>query len=112
MITNKTKGTIIATDVSFANTAFKRMQGLLGRKTFAVGQSLVIQPCNSIHTCFMRFAIDILFVSKDNQVIQAIKHLPPFRFSPLCFRSRFVIELPPGTIQATSTNPGDYLSLS
>ena len=108
---NQTKNTILAEDMLFADTPAKRIKGLLGRKDFPKGQALAIKPCNSIHTFFMRFPIDVLFVSKSNKVIKTISDLVPFSFSPICFSSNFVIELPSATLRSTSTTPGDQLSL-
>jgi hypothetical protein len=108
---NQTKKTVLAEDVYFADTPFRRIKGLLGRKSFNQGQALVIKPCNSIHTFFMRFPIDLLFLDKNNKVVQAIPDVRPFRISSIYFQANYVIELPPGTINATSTSVADILSL-
>jgi uncharacterized membrane protein (UPF0127 family) len=108
-ISNKSKNTILAKDAIVADTLFKRIKGLLGKRTFQQGQALIIEPCSSIHTFFMRFSIDVLFVDKNNRVIKAISAFPPFRFSNIYFSSAFVIELPSGTINSTSTSEGDPL---
>ncbi|MBM3246498.1 MAG: DUF192 domain-containing protein [Candidatus Omnitrophica bacterium] len=108
-IVNKTKNTILAQDVSIANRLFKRMKGLLGRKEFKAGQAIILEPCNSIHTFFMRFPIDVLFVDKNNRVIKVKSSLKPFRLSPIYFNAAFAIELPSGMAEATSTSQGDIL---
>ncbi len=95
-----------------ADTLFKRAKGLLGTKEFRPGEALVITSCNSIHTFFMRFAIDVLFVDKAYKVIKAIPSLRPFRITPPYFKADFTLELPAGTIASTSTTEGDTLSLS
>ena len=100
----------MADNAVIADTFFKRARGLLGKKEFHRGQALVLDPCNSVHTFFMRFPIDLLFVSKDNKVVKAISRLAPFCLSPICLKSRFVIELPPDTIKLTLTSPGDQLT--
>ena len=110
-ISNKSKNTILAKEVIVADTLFKRIKGLLGKKTFQQGQALIIEPCNSIHTFFMRFSIDVLFVDKENKVIAAISALASFRLSPIYFKAALVVELPTGTIQATSTQINDLLTL-
>ena len=101
----------MADDTLIANTFFRRILGLLGRNGLNKGQALILNPCNSIHTYFMRFPIDALFVDKNNQVLETIANLAPFRFSPLFFKSRLVIELPAGTIRSTATSQGDKLIL-
>jgi len=108
-IINKTKNTVLAQNAICADRAFKRIKGLLGRKDFRQGEALIIKPCNSIHTFFMRFPIDALFVRKNNIIVKAISAIPPSRLTPIYFTACFVVELPSGTIQATSTLEGDIL---
>lgn len=110
-IINKTKNTILAEDVVVASTPFKRIKGLLGEKELKKNQALLIRPCNSIHTFFMRFPIDVLFVDKENRVIKAISYLEPFRLTYIYFNASFAIELPAGTIQPNFTQEGDTLLL-
>ncbi|MFH1127854.1 MAG: DUF192 domain-containing protein [Candidatus Omnitrophota bacterium] len=108
---NKTKNTILAQDVQVADTLFSRMRGLLGKKELKSGQAIVLKPCNSIHTFFMRFPIDVVFVNKDNKVVKTIPGLKPFCLSGIYFSSSFAIELPAGTIQANLTEQTDTLEL-
>jgi len=110
-IINKTKNTVLAKNAIVADTVFKRIKGLLGRKDFIEGEALIIKPCNSIHTFFMRFPIDVLFVDKHNQVIKLISSLIPARLTYIYFNSAFVIELPTGTAQSTFTSKGDTISI-
>lgn len=98
-------------DAIVASTPFKRMKGLLGRKSLGEKEALIIKPCNSIHTFFMRFPIDVLFVDKDNKVIKAISNIKPFRISGVYFGAAFVVELSAGTIKRTHTAESDFLSL-
>jgi uncharacterized membrane protein (UPF0127 family) len=109
-IINKTKDTILAENAVLADTFFKRIKGLIGRKEFTKGEALILEPCNSIHTFFMRFPIDVLFVDKDNRIIKAIISLKPFRLTPIYFKANLVVELPYGTISSTFTEPFDLLS--
>jgi uncharacterized membrane protein (UPF0127 family) len=111
MIANKSKNTVLARRIFLADNPLSRMKGLLGRKALGVSEAMVIKPCNAVHTFFMRFPIDILFIGKDNRVIRVVCGLKPFRFSPACFSAHFVIELPAGSIQDSCTTPGDQLSI-
>ena len=88
------------------------MAGLLGKNEFYKGQALILDPCNSIHTLFMRFPIDVLFVDKNNRVVKAAPFVKTFRLTPVYFKSKFAVELPTGTIAATSTQEGDELSFA
>jgi len=110
-IINKTNSFVVAEEAIVANTPFKRMKGLLGRKELKESQALVLDPCNSIHTFFMRFPIDILFLDKNNKIIKTISCLKPFRLTSIYFNSAFAIELPSGKIQSLSIRKGDNLSL-
>ena len=111
IINNHTQNTIIASDAGFANTFLTRLKGLLGTKKLDNGKGLVIRPCNSIHTFGMKYAIDVLFLDKHDSIVKTIKEMPAGKFS-LCSSSCYVIELPPGTIEATGTVVGDMVSLT
>jgi uncharacterized membrane protein (UPF0127 family) len=110
-IINQAKNTVLAEKAVLADTVFKRIKGLLGRDDFGLGEALIIKPCNSIHTFFMRFSIDVLFVDNNNRIIKTIISLQPFRLTPIYFNAAFAIELPVGAIQASSTQAGDIISL-
>jgi hypothetical protein len=110
-IINQTKNTILAQNASIAKTAFKRMKGLLGRRDFAKGQALILKPGNSVHTFFMRFPIDVLFVDRGNKIIAAENYLKPWRLTRIWWRAKFVIELPAGVLLESKTSAGDQISL-
>ena len=108
---NQTKNTVLAEDVFIANTIFTRAKGLLGRKVFLSSQAIILNPCNSVHTCFMRFAIDILFVDNDYKVVKALPKLGPNRITRIYWHSSRVIELPAGRLNLTNTQTKDQLRL-
>jgi hypothetical protein len=110
-IINITKNTILADNVTLARTALTRLKGLLFEKELKKGEALIIRPCNSIHTFFMRFKIDVLFVDSKNRIIKIYKEIRPFRLTPVYFKSAFSIELPSGTAAATNTSESDQLSI-
>ena len=70
----------------------------------------MIEPCTSIHTFFMRFTIDALFVAKDGRVVRAIAELRPWRATRVYPSAALVIELPAGTLRRTATAEGDALA--
>jgi hypothetical protein len=107
---NKTKNTVLAKKVLIANTPFKRIKGLLGKSDFKQEEALIIKPCNSIHTFFMRFAIDVIFVDKQNIIVKTISNLKPWRLTGVYLSANFCIELPAGTIASSRTSIGDCLS--
>jgi hypothetical protein len=108
---NKTQDTVLADNVFLANTILKRIKGLLGKTEFPSGQALILKPCNSVHTFFMRFPIDLLFVDADYKVIKAMSEVSPNRISRIYWKSQLVIELPPGVLRLTKTQAKDQLQL-
>jgi hypothetical protein len=110
-ILNQTKNILLANSVILANTPLRRMKGLLGRKEFKQNEAIILQPCNSIHTFFMRFPIDVIFVDKDNKIVKTISQLVPFRLSGIYFNAVMAIELPVGTIQASGSSESDKIAL-
>ena len=88
-----------------------RLVGLLGRGSLPSGEALVIDPCSSVHTAFMRFAIDVLYVSRDGEVLKIVASMKPFRASAMARARCYVIELPSGTAADTNTAVGDELEL-
>ncbi len=108
---NTRTGKILATNVKVADTLFTRMKGLLGRKDLPQGEALWIKPCFSVHTFFMKFPIDVLFLDKENQVIAVLSDLKPNRLTKLYPTAFSVLELPTGTIDATDTALGDRIAM-
>lgn len=92
-------GLVLAEQVEEASSFLKRLVGLMGRKNMAPGSALLLRPCIQIHTCFMRFAIDVLFVDKDGQVQYVLENLKPWRMSPIVYRASQTLELPGGSLQ-------------
>ena len=110
-IENLSKQTLLAERSELANSPWRRMKGLLGRDRLPAGEGLVIQPCQSVHTWFMRFPIDVLHVDGQGIVRRILHSLPPNRLGPIVWQGRLVIELPAGVAAATSTEVGDRLAL-
>lgn len=108
---NQTQNTVLAEDVFIADTPFKRIKGLLGRKIFPPGEVIILDPCNSIHTFFMRFPIDVLFVDKNYKVLKILHNLNPNRISHIYWLANKVIELPAGKLDLTNTQLQDQLQL-
>lgn len=111
-IINKTKNIILAEEIIIADSLFARMKGLLGRKEIKKGQALILKPCNSIHTFFMHFPIDVIFIGKDNHVVKAISSIRPFSLSGIYFASTYAIELPTDTVEFTHTAKNDLIEIT
>jgi uncharacterized membrane protein (UPF0127 family) len=106
-IINLSNNAVLADKAKLADTFWSRLIGLLNRKSLERGGALILKPCSSIHTLFMRFSIDVLFLDKNNKVIGIIHAVKPFRITPVYFGAYLAIELPAGTLQLTQTKLGD-----
>jgi uncharacterized protein len=99
---------VIADRLLTAFDSTSRRQGLLGRDGLPDGSALIIAPSNAVHTFFMRFPIDILFVHRDGGVIKARSVVRPWRIAG-SLRAFAVIELPAGSLAQSNTTTGDRL---
>ena len=105
---NTSKGDdILAQDVLEAKTYFQKVKGLLGKKSLDDRKTLWIPRCQSIHTFFMKFSIDVIFVDKNLKVRRFYKNIPPGRFVFGGLWSRSVFEFKAGSIK--SLDIGDKL---
>jgi uncharacterized membrane protein (UPF0127 family) len=109
---NLTRGGEVAARVQPADQAWSRMVGLLGRRRLAEDEGLLLTPCTSIHTFFMRFPIDIIYLDRQHVVLKAVRALQPFRFSACLKGCHSVLELPAGAIETSGTRVGDHLALA
>jgi uncharacterized membrane protein (UPF0127 family) len=107
---NVTRKSVVSDRCHFANSVWKRMIGLLGRKELAQGEGLLIDRCYGIHTFGMRFAIDILFLDKDLRVLKPVPALPPQR-TCIVRKAVYALELPVGAIQQSATQAGDQIQI-
>jgi len=110
-IINLTRDITLSDDAVIADTLSGRIKGLIGRKKLKGGEALVIKPCNSVHTFFMRFPIDLLFVDRQDRIVKIVQAIPPFRLSSISLGASYVIELPAGTINSSQTKVGDQISI-
>jgi uncharacterized membrane protein (UPF0127 family) len=108
-VRNTTRGTVLATALEVADTGAKRSKGLLGRSGLDAGGGLWIVPCESVHTFFMKFPIDLVYLDKKNRVRKVRNSVPAWRMS-VCLSAHSILELPAGTIRATQTQPGDMIA--
>ncbi len=109
-LTNTRHGRIVARTLLTAFDSKSRKKGLLGRDSLPEGNALIIAPCQAIHTFAMRFAIDVLFVSKDGRVLKVRQAVPPRRIA-VSVRAFAVVELPAGAIERSGTQAGDRLQV-
>ncbi|MEH7073674.1 DUF192 domain-containing protein [Neobacillus drentensis] len=108
---NLTNGAELVNNLSTANTFLKRLKGLMFSNSLPAGHGLLIQPCQSIHTFFMKYSIDVLYISKDLEVVGLDETLMPAKVGKLQKRAYSVLELPAGTIRQTETKIGNYITI-
>ena len=111
-VTNRTRGTLLADRCSIAITPFERIKGLLGTSELQDGCGMLIVPCNSIHTFFMRYSIDVAFLDGEMRIVHTMHSLPPWRVCiPVGVGAKMALELPPGKLAETNTAVGDMLEV-
>ncbi|MGI6702895.1 MAG: DUF192 domain-containing protein [Clostridia bacterium] len=93
MLINKETGAVIATKVHIAERFWPKFWGLQFKKSIPEDYALIILNCNSIHTCFMRFDLDVVFVDRSFRVLKVYRGLKPFRMTPPVKDAYAVIEL-------------------
>jgi uncharacterized membrane protein (UPF0127 family) len=108
---NLTRGTRLTECGRVADNALTRLVGLLRDKMLAEGDGLWIVPCNSIHSFWMKFEFDAIFLDKNLRVVHLMSDMKPWRISKLVFAAHSVLEVPAGLISQTATELGDTFEM-
>ena len=95
-----------------ADTIVRRTVGLMGRRTLPEATGLLITPCSSVHTCFMRFPIDVVYLDRDQRVVKVVPALKPWRMSLGGRRAKATLELAAGEAARLGLEPGARLRIS
>jgi uncharacterized protein len=93
-----------------AESPLERMRGLLGRSSLAPDEGILLRPAGSVHTAFMRFPIDVVFVDRDGEVLRVAEALPPWRAAS-ARGAKAVVELAAGAAAAAGLTAGQRLAL-
>lgn len=110
-VRNLTRGTVLAVHLEVARGFLARGWGLLGRSGLPDGHGLLLAPCDSIHTFWMRFPIDVVLLDRGTGTARCLavaRALRPWRLGPLLAGVRAVLELPAGA--AGETAVGDEVA--
>jgi hypothetical protein len=110
LVRNQTRDTVLAEAAELADTSAKRRTGLLKRQGLAPGEGLWIVPCESVHTFFMKFPIDLIYLDKRRKVKKVRHAVPAWRLSA-CLLAHSVLELPAGMARQSGTVAGDELAI-
>lgn len=105
---NRADGSIVCERLLVAERPFARMRGLLGRRSLLPGEGLLLRPAGVVHTCFMRFAIDVVFLDRQGGVVGIAPELRPWRAAGRR-GARAVLELPAGECERRGLQNGDRL---
>lgn len=92
--------------------AWFRMKGLLGRNGLDEGEAIWIRPCNSIHMFFMKFAIDAVFLDKENRIVRLYEPIRPWAATPIIWAAHSVVEMRAGDASRYGLQKGKRLSFS
>jgi uncharacterized membrane protein (UPF0127 family) len=111
---NVTRGTVVCARVEEASNALKRGRGLMGRAALAEGTGLLIGsgplfPVMGMHTFFMRFPIDIVFLDRAGKIVRILDAVKPWRLTVPVFGARWALEIEAGAAAQTSSRPGDQV---
>ena len=107
---NLKRGTVVGDAIDIADTSAKRRTGLLKHTGLNAGEGLWIVPCESVHTFFMKFALDLVYLDRRHVVRKAVTNVVPWRMS-VCLSAHSIVELPVGAIAASGTVKGDQLAM-
>jgi uncharacterized membrane protein (UPF0127 family) len=110
LVRNQTRNTILADAAEVADTSAKRRVGLLKHTHLAPGEGLWIVPCESVHSFFMKFAIDLVYLDRARKVRKVRHRMEPWRVSA-CLSAHSILELPAGSVAASGTQAGDQIQI-
>jgi len=108
-ILNATRDEPLVESAEVADGFWSRMRGLLGHAPLAQGEGMVIIPCQWIHTLFMGFSIDVVYLGDDLRVVHLQENVSPNRLCSPVPRSSCVVELPARAISRAGVQIGDQL---
>ncbi len=102
-------GRVVCERCVVADGALVRMRGLLGRSSLPREEGILLRPASSVHTWFMRFPIDVVFLDRDLAVLRVVPRLGPWR-AVARRRAAAVLELAAGESERRGIRPGDRLA--
>ncbi|MGZ4315505.1 MAG: DUF192 domain-containing protein [Gaiellaceae bacterium] len=101
-------GSVVCARCRIAKDPWSRMRGLLGRRHLAEGEGILLRPASSVHTWFMLFPIDVVFLDRDLSVLRVVPRLRPWR-AVWRHGAAVVLELAAGECDARGVGVGDRL---
>jgi uncharacterized protein len=111
MLVNLSNGNVLAQELKEAYRFFRRLKGLMFTSELPIGQAMHLQPCQSVHTFFMKYDIDVIYLNKEMEVVKITHAMKPSKVGKLVKNAHSVIELPAGRISETDTLVGHVLQI-
>ncbi|MBT8398312.1 MAG: DUF192 domain-containing protein [Gemmatimonadetes bacterium] len=109
-ITNRTRNTLLGSRVDAATSWWQRLRGYIGRTEPKRGEGILLVECNAIHTWWMTFSLDVVFLDQKGKVLDLIESIRPWKRTRRIPGARYVLEVPVGTIEYSGTRLGDHLT--
>jgi uncharacterized protein len=109
-VTNARTGAVVATRIDEAGNPWQAFKGLMFRKSLSPGHGMLFRPARGIHTHFMRFPIDLIFLDEHDRVVKIRPAMQPWRVD--FTNARAVIEMNAGAAAEAGLQPGDQLVFS
>ena len=103
-------GRVVCGRCAVADSMRTRLRGLLGKRSLETDEGLLLRPANSIHTAFMRFPIDVVFLDRELNVLEVVESVPPWRMKAKK-GARAVLELAAGEAVRLGIGPADRLTV-
>lgn len=110
ILSHAINGNILANRLLLAHSYFSRLRGLICRLPLRTGEALWIKPCQQVHTHFMGYALDIVFLDRELRVVKIVRDLQPWKLSPWVRSAHSLLEFRAGGAEAIQL--GDVLAIS
>lgn len=106
-VVNRSRGTLLGNRIHLVDSWPGRLRGYLGRQEPQPGEGMLLVRCNAVHMYGLDFPLDLIFLSKNGEVVETIEDLRPWRRTSRIDSAQFALEVPTGSIEASYTRPGD-----
>ncbi len=110
-IVNETRGGVVCERAEIADNPWTRLRGLLGRRSLPPGEGMLLTPSPSIHSAFMRFEFDAVFLDREMRVVRIVERIPRWRMRG-AKGARSVLELAAGQSVVRPLQVGDVLAVT
>jgi len=111
VVRNATRGVVLAERVAVASSILARLRGLMGTAPLPAQHGMLLRPCRQVHSFFMRYSLDLVFLDGAGRVVRTVEDFRPSRISPFVVAAAAVLELPAGALTDSVAVPGDLLSI-